>query len=150
MGASPPTTRRGRRRGPPVATGAVERRPGAGRRASTRTRLEQRFVETGSDAGWRLRQFVKYSRPSAAAATRPWSRPARSSWRSTTPTGAPDPASIRSATSRASPSRSPPKARLELGYLNQYIDRPGSEDRVNHAAAVNLLARSRCLTSAGA
>ena len=30
---------------------------------SSRSRLEQRFVETGSDTGWRLRQFVKVDRP---------------------------------------------------------------------------------------
>ncbi len=29
----------------------------------SRTRLEQRFVETGSDVGWRLRQFVKVLYP---------------------------------------------------------------------------------------
>ena len=30
---------------------------------STRSRLEQRFVETGSDVGWRFRQFAKIDRP---------------------------------------------------------------------------------------
>lgn len=29
----------------------------------SRTRLEQRFVDTGSDTGWRLRQFVKLTHP---------------------------------------------------------------------------------------
>lgn len=108
---------------------------------STRTRLEQRFVETGSDAGWRLRQFVKYSHPlrsggdTAFVATSEifvalddtdWG--ARSGFDQ-----------IRNFAGVAFSVS--PKARLELGYLNQYIDRPGSDDRVNHAAAVNLLAR---------
>ena len=30
---------------------------------SGRTRLEQRFRETGDDTGWRLRQFVRWARP---------------------------------------------------------------------------------------
>jgi hypothetical protein len=30
---------------------------------SSRTRTEQRFVSTGSDTGWRLREFVKVVRP---------------------------------------------------------------------------------------
>jgi len=33
----------------------------------SRTRLEQRFVETGSDVGWRLRQFVKVLYPLLAS-----------------------------------------------------------------------------------
>jgi hypothetical protein len=32
-------------------------------RLSSRTRLEQRFVSTGSETGWRLREFVKLSAP---------------------------------------------------------------------------------------
>ncbi|MEO1883337.1 MAG: DUF2490 domain-containing protein [Methyloprofundus sp.] len=30
---------------------------------ATRTRLEQRFLNTGNDAGWRFRQFLKYTYP---------------------------------------------------------------------------------------
>ena len=33
---------------------------------SSRTRMEQRFVSTGSDTGWRLREFVKVTRPLSA------------------------------------------------------------------------------------
>ncbi len=35
----------------------------AGGRLTGRTRLEQRFREGGDDTGWRLRQFVRWSRP---------------------------------------------------------------------------------------
>lgn len=35
----------------------------AGGRLSGRTRLEQRFRETGDDTGWRLRQTLRYARP---------------------------------------------------------------------------------------
>lgn len=43
----------------------VSWRPGefAGVKVSTRTRLEQRFVNTGDDTGWRFRQSVKVVRP---------------------------------------------------------------------------------------
>lgn len=37
----------------------------AGGRLTGRTRLEQRFREGGDDTGWRLRQFVRWSRPIA-------------------------------------------------------------------------------------
>lgn len=37
-----------------------------GGRLTGRTRLEQRFRETGSDTGWRLRQMFRYARPFAA------------------------------------------------------------------------------------
>lgn len=37
----------------------------AGGRLTGRTRLEQRFREGGDDTGWRLRQFVRWSRPVA-------------------------------------------------------------------------------------
>lgn len=36
-----------------------------GGRLTGRTRLEQRFREGGDDTGWRLRQFVRWSRPLA-------------------------------------------------------------------------------------
>ncbi len=38
----------------------------AGGSLSGRTRLEQRFRDTGDDTGWRLRQFFRYARPSAS------------------------------------------------------------------------------------
>lgn len=108
---------------------------------STRTRLEQRLLENGTDTGWRLRQFVKYSRPfrkggdTALVATSElfvalndadWG--ARAGFDQ-----------IRNFAGVAFSVS--PKARMEFGYLNQYINRPGPDDRVNHAAAVNLLAR---------
>lgn len=38
----------------------------AGGRLTGRTRLEQRFRDTGDDTGWRLRQFFRWSRPLAS------------------------------------------------------------------------------------
>jgi hypothetical protein len=38
----------------------------AGGTLSGRTRLEQRFRDTGDDTGWRLRQFFRYARPLAS------------------------------------------------------------------------------------
>jgi hypothetical protein len=40
----------------------------AGGSLSGRTRLEQRFRDTGDDTGWRLRQFFRYARPLASHA----------------------------------------------------------------------------------
>ena len=38
-------------------------KPLAGSRFTTRTRLEQRFLESGDDVGWRLRQFFRFDLP---------------------------------------------------------------------------------------
>ena len=34
-----------------------------------------------------------------------------------------------------------PKARFEVGYMNQYLNRPGPNDRMNHIASTNLFVR---------
>lgn len=108
---------------------------------TTRTRMEQRWVETGSDAGWRLRQLVKYSRPVKPGADlhlvaisevffalddTDWG--ARSGFDQ-----------VRNFAGVGFSVA--PKARLEVGYMNQYIERPGPNDRMNHIASFNLLGR---------
>lgn len=108
---------------------------------STRTRLEQRFVEGGSDTGWRVRQLFKYSRPlhksgdtALVAASETFIALDDTDWGAR--------AGFDQIRNFAGVGFSvSPKARVEVGYMNQYIDRAGPDDRMNHIASFNLLGR---------
>ncbi len=113
----------------------------AGGAVTSRTRLEQRFVEGGSDTGWRVRQFVKFNRPlrkggdtSFVLTSETFIALDDADWGAR--------AGFDQIRNFAGVGFSvTPKARIELGYLNQYIDRPGPNDRMNHIASASLLAR---------
>ncbi len=105
-----------------------------------RSRLEQRFLETGSDTGWRFRQLVSLRRPLQCAP-----RLSLVVWDeffihlNDTDWGADggfdqnrlfvgfgfkrDPAS---------------RNRVEVGYLNQQIDRSAGNDLANHVLSINF------------
>ena len=105
----------------------------------TRSRLEQRFVETGDDTGWRFRQFVKVDRPifeDARLSVVVWDEAFfdlnRTDW------GQQD----RFSQNRAFvgfgwqfDGRGQPK--IEIGYLNQFLSRRSRDDRFNHIASLN-------------
>ena len=105
-----------------------------------RSRLEQRFLETGSDTGWRFRQLVSARRPlefapnfSLVVWDELFVHLNHTNW------GAdrgfdqnriflgfgwkPNPCS---------------QSRVELGYLNQYVDRRGRDGLSNHLIAINF------------
>ena len=106
----------------------------------SRTRLEQRMVEGRHGVGWRLRQFVRVQVPIDRGrglqlvgytegffnlnATRWGVRDGVDQWRNFIGIGIPV----------------LPRARLEPGYLNQRIARPGS-DRINHILSTTLFVR---------
>lgn len=106
----------------------------------SRTRLEQRMVEGREGTSWRLRQFVRLQVPINGSsglqlvgftegffnlnATRWGVRDGIDQWRNFVGFGFPV----------------LPRARLEPGYLNQRISRPG-EDRVNHVLSATLFVR---------
>jgi hypothetical protein len=105
---------------------------------SSRTRMEQRFLSTGSDTGWRLREFVKASRPLAARTI--WSVVVSDEFflnLNSTDFGA-TAGSDRNrffigpgvALSRA--------VVMEIGYLNQYTFRSNGPDKNDHLFATNL------------
>ncbi len=103
----------------------------------SRTRLEQRMVEGRDGTAWRLRQFVRLQvplgRPGGVQAvattegffhlnsTRWGVRDGVDQWRTFVGVGFPV----------------LPRARLEPGYLNQRVVRPG-DDRVNHVLSATL------------
>jgi hypothetical protein len=107
---------------------------------SARTRIEQRSIVGADDLGWRFRQQVRASRPlSRGGQTRAviWTEPFYNldttswgqragfdQWRTFIGVAVPV----------------APKLSIEPGYLNQTVFRRG-EDRVNHAASLNLFYR---------
>ena len=115
--------------------------PVLGGAVTSRTRLEQRRVDGGDDTGWRARQFLKYERPFRPGGDKTlvlWNETfvalndanwgARSGFDQTR-TFAGVGLSVAA------------KTRVEIGYLNQYINRVGPNDRVNHIASVSVFKR---------
>ena len=108
---------------------------------TSRTRFEERFVANGNSTGYRLREFIRYERPFAdsgglsfvatneifvAFNNTDWgARKGFDQNRAFIGIGMP----------------AFENARLEVGYLNQYIDRPGPNDRINHILSISLLGR---------
>lgn len=109
---------------------------------STRTRLEQRFLNTGDDTGWRFRQFLKYTHPLFTE------RVYLSLW---------DEVFVNfndtdwGANSGFGQNRlfagfgvfidSKKHYRFELGYLNQFISRESQDDLMNHLISGSLFIR---------
>jgi hypothetical protein len=106
----------------------------------SRSRLEQRFLETGSDTGWRFRQFLSWRRQLQCAP-----RLSLVAW---------DEVFIHlndtnwGANSGFDQNRlflgfgwkhdRASRWRIETGYLNQHVDRSGRPDVTNHLVAINL------------
>ncbi len=106
----------------------------------SRTRLEQRFVEGGSDTGWRFREFVKVAHPlgfgglGLAAYDEVFFDLNDTDW------GA-DPGLAQNrlfAGLSWKPSASS-RLTIELGYLNQFIRNENRRDPMNHIASLNFL-----------
>jgi len=114
----------------------------AGGALSTRSRLEQRVVDKGGDdTAWRVRHLVRYERkfrqggdPSLVLTSEAflavndadWGpRSGLDQWRNFAGAGF----------------TVAPKTRFEVGYLNQFINRPGDNERMNHVASVTLITR---------
>lgn len=113
-----------------------------GRRASSRTRLEQRWLSTGDDMGWRLRQMLRLAVPigggDAGVAVLAYAEGFFAL--NDTDWGA------RSGFDRARgfaglelPMAG--KSTVEIGYLNQYANNRGRPDDVDHALLVTLQLR---------
>jgi len=106
-----------------------------------RSRLEQRFLNTGNDVGWRFRQFVKLGRPfsfeprlSLVGYDEVFFALNNTDWG----------ASSGFAQNRLFVGFAwhfDAKGRVigELGYLNQFINSPSGRDTMNHLVSVNLL-----------
>lgn len=108
----------------------------AGGRLTGRTRLEQRFREGGDDTGWRLRQFVRWSRPvigpnvSIVASNEAFIAFNNTDW------GQRDGYDQNRAFLGLG-WQATPRLRLEGGYMNQHIDGGAAPDRSNDNLVVS-------------
>jgi Protein of unknown function (DUF2490) len=105
---------------------------------SSRTRQEQRFVSTGSETGWRLREFGKVARPVGSRTI--WSAAVSDQYflnlnsADFGATAGPDRNRF-----FVGPGLSVRKGVvMEIGYLNQYTFRANGPDKNDHVLAANL------------
>ncbi len=105
-----------------------------------RSRLEQRFVETGDDTGWRFRQLIRLQHNLPA-----FPRLMLVSWDelflniNDVDFGAESGFDQNRVFVGVGWKRRPENSwRIEIGYLNQVIYNPGGADRINHILSVNL------------
>lgn len=105
-----------------------------------RPRLEQRFLETGDDVGWRFRQLVRVQNdlpnlPRLSFVT--WDEIffnlSDSDWGARSGFD-----QNRVFVGFGWKHRPESRLRTEIGYLNQTIDSPSSADRVNHILSINF------------
>ena len=113
--------------------------PAFGGAFSARTRVEQRFVSSGGDVGWRLRQQLRYARPimedpdvSFVAHAEVFVALNDTDWGAS---GGFD--RLRSFAGVSIPMHE--TASLEIGYLNQFDDR--AVDRIDHVLSLTLILR---------
>jgi hypothetical protein len=105
---------------------------------SSRTRMEQRFVSTGSDTGWRLREMVKAVRPLGSASI--WSAVVYDEYfanLNSTDFGATS-GSDRNRFFIGPGVRLNAAAVMEIGYLNQYTFGTNGPDKNDHVFSASL------------
>lgn len=107
---------------------------------SFRSRFEQRFVETGSDTGWRIRQLVAFREPIGASPRATWVAWDEiffhlndTDWGTN---GGFDQNRVFLGIGLKHHADSP--VRVEVGYLNQTVNRTSPTDLSNHLLSVNL------------
>ncbi|MEI6744623.1 MAG: DUF2490 domain-containing protein [Methylococcaceae bacterium] len=103
---------------------------------TSRSRLEERFVETGSDVGWRFRQMLKASVPIAYDFSFVMSDEYFANINKTN-YGADDGFDQNRAFAGIGYNFDK-NIKTEIGYMNQYIRKPKSADRMSDILSVNL------------
>lgn len=106
---------------------------------TSRSRLEQRFIPTGSDVGWRFRQLLKVSAPltfapsfSLVASDEYFVNINKTNW------GADDGFDQNRAFAGIG-FNFDKNTKTEVGYMNQYIRKAVGPDLMDHILSVNLL-----------
>ena len=114
----------------------------AGGALSSRTRLEQRWLSTGDDMGWRARQLLRFAVPlttkargvSAIASTELFVAINDTDWGARSGFDR-----IRNFAGLEIPLSG--RSTVEVGYLNQYVENRRRRDAMNHVLAINLMLR---------
>lgn len=113
--------------------------PVAGFALATRTRLEQRTIESANDTGWRFRQLVKLTRPLGTGGVAYWSF-----WDelfvnfNDTDWGA-DGGIDQNRVFAGIGIKLAASAKAEIGYMNQFVRRANRDDAHNHILSLTLL-----------
>lgn len=108
-------------------------------RVGLRSRLEQRFLEIGSDTGWRFRQLVSWRRPldrsrfTLVAWDEVFIHLNDTDWGAT---GGFDQNRLFLGFGFSCDPANP--NRVEVGYMNQYVERDAPGDLSNHLVAINF------------
>lgn len=109
---------------------------------SSRTRLEQRWRSDGDDVGWRLREFIRYKKPLKPGGNWPNALVYSELFVALNDTDWGASAGfdqIRNFIGLEIPVGG--ASTVEAGYLNQFINRRTTPDRMNHAASLALFVR---------
>jgi hypothetical protein len=114
----------------------------AGGPASSRTRLEQRWLSSGKDTGWRLRQMLRLAMPltqtargvSALGYSEGFFALNDTDWGARRGMDR-----VRTFAGVEVPMAG--KSTVELGYLNQYVNNRGRPDDVDHVLSISLQLR---------
>ena len=107
----------------------------------SRSRLEQRFVSSSTDTGWRLRQFVKASYPLGSILDLRLVGYEEIFVNLNTPDFGAEAGfdQNRFFAGLAAPLGSASKTVFEIGYLNQFVRAGSGNDRMNHILSLNIL-----------
>lgn len=107
---------------------------------ASRTRLEQRFLDTGSDVGWRARQFFKATYPLQATRSLNLAAYDEVFFDLNDTNWGQEAGFSQNRAFLGLGWRSKPESPLtvEVGYLNQFVRR-STADRVNHILSINFL-----------
>ncbi|MGZ8188354.1 MAG: DUF2490 domain-containing protein [Methylosarcina sp.] len=105
---------------------------------TSRSRFEQRFVQTGEDVGWRFRQLLKLSTPlpfapdfSLVATDEYFVNLNRTDWNA-------DDGFDQNRLFTGIGYNFDKHIKTEIGYMNQYIRKAPGPDRISHILSVNL------------
>lgn len=108
---------------------------------SSRTRIEHRRLSDGDDAGWRLREMVRYvhpitrpEAPRALVSVEPFVAFDDTDWGARKGFD-----QVRSFVGLEVPVKG--RSTVEVGYLNHLINDPGGRQRMNHVASIALFWR---------
>lgn len=112
--------------------------PVAGFNFTSRSRLEQRNLDSGDDVGWRVRQLLRTVHP--LGTDTPWTLVVQDELfvnLNSTDWGAADGFDQNRGFAGVGYKLSA-HARTEVGYMNHYLRRSGNVDRMNHLLSLNL------------
>lgn len=115
--------------------------PHFGFSVASRTRLEQRTIESANDTGWRFRQLLKLTRPLGQSESLYWSFWDEIFFNFNDTDWGADDGIDQNRLFAGVGIRLAPFATTEFGYLHQHVPRKHRDDQNNHILSLTLLLR---------